>query len=139
MLVRGIGEKLTAASPLCSCCIVIAKQGEKSSTGSLYSQYDLCGAKKRPDLTAMLDALEAESLKAVGENLCNVFEELAPQSNILKSQMLGYGALGASLSGSGPSVFGIFSSKTEADGCAGLIGGNVYVCAPEKYGCEIVK
>lgn len=130
MLAQGIGEKLSPAPPLPKCYIVIAKFGEKSSTGSLYARYDKCGAKNRPDTAAMLAALLSGSLAAVGASLCNVFEELVPQSQLLKREMLNCGAFGASLSGSGPAVFGIFDSEKSAENCVKTIGASAYLCVP---------
>lgn len=137
MLVSGIGEALSPAPKLPDCILVITKKGEKASTGSLYAKYDSCGAKSRPDNRAMLAALGARDLKSVAAGLCNVFEELVPQSRELKDKMLECGALGASLSGSGPCVFGIFDSLEKAEGCARKIGAPAFVCRPAAAGCAI--
>lgn len=137
MLVRGIGEIISPAPTLPDCFLVIAKTGEKSSTGSLYAQYDENGAKKRPDNKAMKSALESGDIKAVAAELCNVFEELVPQSSNLKSKMLEYGALGASLSGSGPAVFGIFDSEKKAADCVKAIGEAAHLCRPATAACLI--
>lgn len=130
MLAQGIGDILSPAPVLPACYIVIAKTGEKSSTGKLYAQYDKSGAKNRPDTNAMIAALISGSPSAVGANLCNVFEELVPQSHCLKRKMLDCGALGASLSGSGPAVFGIFDNAKTAEDCVKAIGAQVYLCTP---------
>jgi 4-diphosphocytidyl-2-C-methyl-D-erythritol kinase len=138
MLACGIGEKLSPAPPLPDCRVVIAKAGEKSSTGGLYALYDKSCAKKRPDTRAMLGALTSGSLAAVGAGLCNAFEELVPQSLLIKRKMLGCGALGASLSGSGPAVFGIFDDERKAGECFNAIGVSAQICAPTRHGCEII-
>lgn len=139
MLVRGIGEVMSPLPPLPDCYLVIAKTGEKSSTASLYAQYDKSGAKVRPDNGAMRAAIESGNIKTVAAGLCNVFEELVPQSRPLKAKMLECGALGASLSGSGPSVFGIFESEKKAADCAKAIGEAAKVCRPAAAACAFIK
>jgi 4-diphosphocytidyl-2-C-methyl-D-erythritol kinase len=138
MLARGIGEILVPAPPMPDCDIVVAKLGEKSSTGSLYARFDKYGAKKRPDTQAMNAALLSANPDAVAARLCNAFEELVPQSEALKRIMLDCGALGASLSGSGPSVFGIFNNREKAEECERAIGAAAHLCAAAPIGCKII-
>lgn len=137
MLAQGIGEKLTSVCSMPDCSIVIAKTGKKPSTGELYAQYDRIDPKKRPDTEKMLMALKTESGKDIALNLCNVFEEVTPQCLNLKQKMIEYGAAGTSLSGSGPSVFGIFSDENDALKCANDLGIEAFVCNPVKCGCKL--
>ena len=136
---QGIGELLTQAQPIAGCFFVIVKAGEKTSTGSLYAQYDKQRAHMRPDTNAVLSALRQGCLPQVCAGLCNVFEQLVPQSLPLERIMRDCGALGASLSGSGPAVFGIFSDEASARVCKERIGGTAYLCVPCQSGCEIVE
>lgn len=138
MLARGIGEKLIPAPSMPDCVIVIAKAGKKLSTGRLYAQYDSIKPKKRPETEKMLFALKSKSLNDVANNLCNVFEEVAPQCLDLKKKMIENGAAGAALSGSGPSVFGIFENENDALRCAGNLNASTFICKPEQNGCEII-
>lgn len=137
MLARGIGEKLEPVPCLPDCFIVTAKNGEKSSTGALYALYDKKGVSYKPDTGAMKAALLSGSLETVGRGLCNVFEELVPQSTALKRTMFEHGALGAALSGSGPSVFGIFRDAAAAENCAKDIGSAAFLCTPAHCGCVV--
>lgn len=139
LLARGIGEKLSEVPPLPDCCIVVVKKGEKASTGSLYAQFDEHGARKRPDNVAMLKALEAKDIKEIGRCLCNVFEELVPESYATKQLMLEYGAVGSALSGSGPSVFGIFEDIEKAKNCHKNFDQFSKICSPARSGCDIIK
>lgn len=132
-LAKGIGEELTNLPPMPDCYIVIAKEGEKTSTGDLYAKYDNLGVKKHPDTPKMLLALKNGNPQNICAELCNVFEELSQQSQTLKRKMLEHGAVGACLSGSGPSVFGIFSDEKSAELCAKAINGTV--CKPVQNVC----
>lgn len=138
MIARGIGEKLSAVPPMPDCGIVIAKTGKKPSTGELYAQFDGISPKKHPDSGKMLSALKSKSLKDVSSNLCNVFEEVSAQCLGLKEKMIENGAIGAALSGSGPSVFGIFESESGALNCAENLNAKTFVCKPVQKGCEII-
>lgn len=139
LLARGIGEKLSKVSPLPDCCILVAKKGEKASTGSLYARFDEYGANKRPDNDAMLKALESKDIKGIGRNLCNVFEELVPESQTTKQLMLDCGAAGSALSGSGPSVFGIFNDVEKAKICNEKLDGFSKISYPARSGCDIIN
>jgi 4-diphosphocytidyl-2-C-methyl-D-erythritol kinase len=134
---RGIGEKIEPIACLPDCFIVIAKQGNKSSTGALYALFDKNGSSQKPDTEAMKAALLSADIEKAAAQLCNAFEELVPQSAALKHTMLKCGALGAALSGSGPSVFGIFKKRETAQKCVESIGGQSFVCVPSQYGCII--
>lgn len=137
-LAEGIGEKLSELTKMPDCTIVIAKKGEKSSTGALYAQFDKFGAQKRPRTESMISALEAGNVLKIGENLCNVFEGLIPKSEELKKLMLQSGAVGSALSGSGPTVFGVFDNAEKAESCRRLIGSTAKICSPAKSGCEFI-
>jgi len=138
MLAQGIGERLLPEPLLPQCRIVIAKAGEKSSTGGIYAQYDRCGALNRPNTRKMLSALQKGTLEDVCDNLCNVFEKLVPQIAEAKNKMLEFGALGVSLSGSGPSVFGIFAEEKLACACLEALEHGALLCSPAHCGCELL-
>lgn len=138
MLARGVGEKLSQVPALPDCYIVIAKKGEKTSTADLYSKFDKFGAVSRPDTALMLASLKSCSIADVGTCLCNVFEELVPDAAELKKAMLKNGALGSSLSGSGPSVFGIFDDYAKAHRCRNELDCETYICPPVRSGCVII-
>ena len=114
----GIGERLTAVPTLPTCHIVICKPSKGLSTAEIYRRIDSAARSLRPDNNAMIAALKAHDLKAVALNLCNVMEEvsveLIPEIADIKRSMCLYGALNACMSGSGPSVFGIFDDEMSA-------------------------
>lgn len=113
-LAEGRGERLTPLSPSAEMFFVVCKPELSFSTAELYAKLDTAVIAKRPNTTAMRAALQRGDLQAIGENLCNVFEQVAipehPELNYLKSVLMTYGAYGALMTGSGSAVYGIFDS-----------------------------
>lgn len=116
-LAEGIGEKLTPLPPLPHCHILAAKPQAGISTGYVYEHLDAQGVKTHPDLDGMRLALDRGSLRGVLERLGNVLETVTipalPVIDTLKARMLSLGAAGSLMSGSGPTVFGIFPDGQE--------------------------
>jgi 4-diphosphocytidyl-2-C-methyl-D-erythritol kinase len=96
--------------------ICIAKGAEKQSTAHAYELMDARTTPKRTS-DAMVKALAVEDLVEIGANLYNAFQLVNDNDRVNNaiSQMRRFGALGAALSGSGPSVFGIFYSIDDAE------------------------
>lgn len=129
-LCKGIGEELSDVPKLPDCFIAIIKEGTKPSTGEIYKRFDSVGTDKRPDTAKMLDSLRNKDLKGIAENLCNVFEKSVPECEKIKTMLLNYGALGVCLSGSGPSVFGIFDDAEKAENLVLNCGKHVFLTTP---------
>jgi len=142
MFASGIGEKLSPLPSLPSCDIVLIKKGSKPSTGELYKKMDSFGNYKRPDSKALIKALHKGDLDTIAKSVRNVFEEawgdaIKPQKDIL----LASGALCAELSGSGPTVFGIFKkgkNDTILEKLSPLFE-EVYYCEPKDSGLQIIS
>lgn len=126
MRTQGIGEVLTPVPALPDCAIVIAKSGEGVSTPWGYGQLDrLYGdfadrtAETGRRVETMLSALRAGDLDRIAAACYNIFEEavipVRPCVQELKDRMLEAGAKVAMMSGSGPSVFGIFTDRGAAE------------------------
>ena len=117
-LAEGIGEKLTPLAPAPDCYVLVAKPDINVSTKYVYEHLDAQEIRKHPDIDGMVRALEAGSLEGAASRLCNVFEELLLEEYHevfhIKNRLLELGALNAAMSGSGPTVFGIFREKTAA-------------------------
>ena len=117
-LAEGRGEVLTDLSALPDCRLVICKPDFDIPTPVLFGKVRPEAFVKRPDIDGMVAALEAEDLKGIAERLCNVFEEVLPEDCAevftIKQKLLELGALGAAMSGSGPTVFGIFAEELAA-------------------------
>ena len=118
-LAEGRGEKLTELPPLPPCHFVLCKPPFPISTPELFQQADMVKLRRRPDTAGLTAALEAGDLAGVARRLYNVFEDVLPPRKAavvadIKHSLLDYGALGASMSGSGPTVFGIFGDERTA-------------------------
>ncbi len=118
MLASGIGEILTPIQKIQPCCILMVKPPISISTASIYEAIDSAPVEKHPDTQAMIKAIEDRDINAIAHNLCNVMESVTakecPVIGGIKQKMLMNGALGALMSGSGPTVFGIFDDYSKA-------------------------
>ena len=117
-LAEGRGEVLTDLPPLPDCWFVLCKPDFGIPTPSLFALVDGGELVRRPDIGGMRLALEAGDLAGVAARLGNVFEEVLPEEYhevfAVKSRLLELGALNAAMSGSGPTVFGIFVERETA-------------------------
>ena len=111
-LAEGIGEKLTPLPPLEPCTILMVKPAINVSTGSIYEAIDSAEITGRPDTEGMIHAIRQGDISAVASGLSNVMgtvtEGMHPIIRGIRKKMMMNGALGAVMSGSGPTVFGIF-------------------------------
>lgn len=117
-LAEGIGEKLTKLPPVPDCHILIAKPGVSVSTKTVYENLDVPGLLSHPDITGMISAIENQDLKGITGRMENVLETVTipryPVIHEIKEFLLKQGAESALMSGSGPTVFGIFASEEKA-------------------------
>lgn len=117
-LAEGIGEKLTKLPPMPFCYVVIAKPNFSVSTAHVYQNLSLDNLSYHPDIEAVIKGIKTGDLDIIAKNLGNVLESVTakeyPIINDIKKTMIEYGALGALMSGSGPSVFGLYRNKKEA-------------------------
>lgn len=117
-LAEGIGEVLTPLPAPPDAKVLIVKPKVSVSTKEVYTSLHLNEATIHPDIDACIDALKTGSLKKLCDNLGNVLEDvtvkLHPCILDIKSKMLDLGADGALMSGSGPSVFGLFADEAKA-------------------------
>ena len=111
-LATGIGEILTPLPSIPKCNILMVKPPISVSTAAIYGAIDTAEINNRPNTNAMIDALAQKDLISVAQNLSNVMgnvtETIHPIVKGIRRKMLMNGALGAVMSGSGPTVFGIF-------------------------------
>lgn len=118
-LAEGRGEILTDLTPLPECWFVLCKPDFGIPTPTLFARVDGGELKRRPDIQGMMWALEAGDLKGVAARLGNVFEEVLPEEYHevfkIKQKLLKLGALNAAMSGSGPTVFGIYQDLFTAE------------------------
>ena len=137
-LAEGRGERLTPLPLLPPCHIVICKPPFSISTPQLFGRVNVRKIVRRPDTQGVLAALKAGDLAGVARRMYNVFEDVVerrPAAEIaaIKAALIDRGALGASMSGSGPSVFGLFERSDAAQDAFSLLRESfrdVFVCRP---------
>ena len=115
-LAEGRGERVTTLPAIPFCWVVMAKPDFPVSTPELFARLDGQRLRCHPDTTGLVTALREQDLHGVARRLFNVFEEILPQRKReqveeLKQTLLDNGALGACMTGTGPTVFGLFESE----------------------------
>lgn len=122
MLSEGIGEILTPLPTPPDCFLVVAKPDIDVSTGFVYGNLHADRLTYHPDIDGMIEALRTGSLGGVTDRLGNVLETVTvreyPVIEELKELMRSKGAENALMSGSGPTVFGIFKKRETAEAAA---------------------
>ncbi len=124
-LAEGIGEKLTPLDPLPRTWILIAKPPINVSTKLVYESLDMNGVDEHPDIDGLIDAIRRKDINGVcgcmGNVLENVTVPLYPVIESIKKDMLEHGAINAMMSGSGPTVFGIFPDEKTTLECQAFL------------------
>lgn len=117
-LAEGIGEKLRRLPSFPECYVVLAKPAVRVSTPWVYQNLNLKRVDRRPETREIIEAIKDDDLYGISHRLCNVLEEVTikkyPVVEEIKQIMIREGALGAVMSGSGPTVFGIYHDRTKA-------------------------
>lgn len=116
-LAEGIGEKLTALPPMPKCPVLIAKPAISVSTKAVYEGLKLYDGMEHPDIDGVMEGIQQKELKGVASHMGNILETVTipmyPVIEDIKKLMLENGALNAMMSGSGPTVFGLFPNEKE--------------------------
>ncbi|SFG62318.1 4-diphosphocytidyl-2-C-methyl-D-erythritol kinase [Lachnospiraceae bacterium C7] len=114
-LAEGIGEELTSLPPMVKCQVLVAKPAISVSTKFVYQNLVLDDESNHPNIKALVDAIKRKDLKDISDNMGNILETVTipnyPIIAEIKEKMIEYGALNALMSGSGPTVFGIFEDE----------------------------
>lgn len=117
-LAEGIGEKLRSLPPMPKCAVLIAKPGIGVSTKFVYENLKLDKNTVHPDINGQIAAIRKGSLKDVAACMGNVLETVTisryPVIDEIKRCMMENGAVNAMMSGSGPTVFGLFRDEDTA-------------------------
>lgn len=125
VLAEGIGEKLTPLPSIPKCVVLVAKPPISVSTKVVYEALDAKEVITHPDIDGLITGLKEGSLSQIAGSMGNVLEEvtipLYPVIHRIKDEMKAAGALNAMMSGSGPTVFGLFNNKAEARVAQGRI------------------
>ena len=124
-LAEGIGEKLTRITPVPDCFVLIGKPGINVSTKAAYESLQLDKITTHPDIDGMIKDIECGNLLAMTEKMGNVFEPgiigKYPVIGEIEELMEAHGALKAMMSGSGPTVFGIFDDRKKMEAAAAAL------------------
>ena len=114
-LVRGIGDIIDQCEPLPKCHVVMVKAHNKSSTADMFRKLDALKDRRIKSIDCMIKALKEKSVKRIGEEMYNVFSSFYDIDNgFIEKQLYNLGALGVCLSGSGPSIIGLFEFRNDA-------------------------
>ena len=117
-LAEGIGEELTPLPAMPHCSLMIAKPKIHVSTKFVYGNLKVGELTEHPDIDGQVQALRENNLEQLVTRMGNVLETVTipayPVIDEIKHTMMKYGAMGAMMSGSGPTVFGIFEKEDKA-------------------------
>lgn len=117
-LAEGIGEKLTKLRPFRGKNLLLINPGIGVSTTEVYNSLRL-EKQPRMDIKRIISSIEKDDIKSVAESITNIMEEVVIERNPIiseiKKDMLKYGALGSLMSGSGPTVFGLFDDLAQLE------------------------
>ena len=117
-LAEGIGEELSPLAPMVKCPVLIAKPSISVSTKFVYQNLKLDDTTIHPDIDLLIEDIKAKNLHDIAAHMGNVLETVTipnyPVIDEIKKHMLSHGAVGAMMSGSGPTVFGLFDDEDTA-------------------------
>lgn len=144
-LAENIGEKLTSIDGLDNdTFVLICKPNIFVSTKDIYEEIDSKEIEKRPDNNLLIELLKNNDVNQLAKNIYNVLEEVTknkyPIIKEIEDTMLEEGALGSMMSGSGPTVFGLYKNKNDANRCRDILQKKhkeVYVVKSYNRGVEI--
>ncbi len=144
MLAQYTGTVLSHLPDLSKKNIIIVKPEQDVSTGKAYAAFDTAERVRHLDTKGMLLACICNDWKAICEKVGNVFEQFIEVTDrtVIKGIMRKHNCRCCCMSGSGPSIFGIFDDETTAEKCKEDLEKNfrnVYLCTPMKNGCEITE
>ena len=118
-LAEGIGEILTPVAPVRGAHVLLVKPEIGISTKAVYQALDELKDPMHPDIDGLLEAVRDHDLKGMCSRMGNILEDvscrMAPVVNDIKKKMLELGADGSMMSGSGPTVFGLFADSKKAE------------------------
>ncbi len=142
--VSGIGEIVSPISPLSDAWFVVMMPSTGNPTKELFSRFDKAERFERPDTKRVADAVVAGDIPLTAMLMCNVFDTFETNDTTVeyKNLLLKHGALGASLSGSGAAVFGVFTDRVRALRCKNSLANsckNIYLARSIDRGFTIIS
>lgn len=120
-LCEGVGEIITPLKPFKNHILVLVKPNFGVSTKEVYKSLDISKIYKHPDTEELIKAMEEEKLQDVCNGMKNLLENVTlrkyPVLKRIKDDMVKMGAMGAMMSGSGPTIFAFFEDMLKAQRC----------------------
>lgn len=120
-LCEGIGEDITELKPFRDKIVLIVKPPFGVSTKQVYKEFDITKVVNHPKTEELIKAMENDDLEFIGENMKNLLENVTLKKHkilvSIKEEMKSMGAVGAMMSGSGPTIFAIFDDMLKAQMC----------------------
>lgn len=143
ILAQYTGTVLSHLPDLSEEFVIIVKPEQSVSTGAAYSAFDSAERVRHLDTHEMLSAVCSKDRDSYLKHIGNVFEQFidVPDRVVIKGIMRENNAITSCMSGSGPSVFGIFNNAFDAQNCIAEMKerfDNAYLCSFVNKGCEII-
>ncbi len=143
MLAQYTGTVLSHLPDLEEKYVIIVKPQQDVSTGKAYAAFDTAERVRHLDTKGMLLSAVNGDWTGISERVGNVFEQFIEVTDraVIKATMRKHGCLCCCMSGSGPSIFGIFEEKEKAEECLEELKKdyeNSYLCKTVKNGCKTV-
>lgn len=140
-VVLGVGDVVAPVKNLDDCSIVIAKPDQDVSTPEAYAQFDELTRVRHLDRVSMIEAISSGDYLKICSLCGNVFEQAVevPKRPHIKGVMRKFGADACCMSGSGPTVFALFSDTENAVACCNKLKekySEVYLCRPSEFGVK---
>lgn len=144
MLAQNTGTVLTYLPQLNLPYIVVVKPERSVSTAAAYAAFDKAGHIRHLDRIGIFNAVINGDNETLYNRIGNVFEQFidVPERVTIKTVMRKHNAKSSCMSGSGPSVFGIFEKKEDAENCAEELKKDfpqTFLCESKACGCEIIS
>lgn len=140
-LVKGIGEKITQLQHIGDYYVVIVKSGEKNSTGQMYGMIDSMSDSRTHFTQDFLQKYDNDDFCGAIKCTGNIFSRLYSGYGSLAAGIQNFSPMAVSLSGAGPSVYGIFDSETTAKNCLEYYMANsaqAYICKTCSCGVSLL-
>ena len=137
--VTGIGEIIEPCSPVPQCGIVVMMPEKGNSTPQMFKELDRAGTTHEGNTDALAEAVAKGDIRTAAAYVYNDFAPFSYRAGEMTETLMSAGALGASVTGSGAAVFGIFETFEKADTFVkekGLPGVKAYACRPAPAGIE---
>ena len=143
MLAQYTGTVLSHLPDLNEEYVIIVKPDQSVSTGAAYSAFDSAERVRHLGTREMISAVCNGDREGYLTNIGNTFEQFidVPDRVVIKGIMREYNSVASCMSGSGPSVFGIFNNAFDAQNCISEMKerfDNAYLCSFVNKGCEII-